>query len=66
MGQRKLSLFTSVSLEYGGTIEDDACWLQLENNFQHINLAEVASIIKGMNFAILWKAITLHVFCLGA
>ena len=58
MGQRKLSLTTSVSLVYDRAVVEDACWLRPEKDSQHINLAELDAIIKGIN----WKTTTLHLF----
>ena len=56
------SLTTSVSLVYDGAVVEDACWLCPEKESQHINLAELNAIIKGINLVILWKATTLHLF----
>ena len=47
------SLATGVSLERCGTVVEDACWLRSEKDSQHINLAELDAIIKGMNLALL-------------
>ena len=56
------SLATGVSLERDGTVVEDACWMRPEKDPQHINLAELDAIIKGVNLAILWEATTLHLF----
>ena len=56
------SLATGVSLVYDGAVVEDACWLRPGKDSQHINLAELDAIIKGINLAILWKTITLHLF----
>ena len=53
---------TSVSLVYDGAVVEDACWLQPAKDSQHINLAELNGVIKGINLAILWKTTTLHLF----
>ena len=55
-------LTTRVSLVYDGAVVEDACWLHPERDSQHINLAELNAIIKGINLAILWKTTTLHLF----
>ena len=56
------SLTTGVSLVYDGAVVQDVCWLRPEKDSQHINLAELDAIIKGINLAILWKMTTLHLF----
>ena len=56
------SLATGVSLVCNGAVVEDACWLRLAKDSQHINLAELDVIIKGVNLAILWKTTTLHLF----
>ena len=56
------SLATGASLVYDGAVVEDACWLRPEKDSQHINLAELDAIIKGINLAILWKTTTLHLF----
>ena len=56
------SLATGMSIVYDGAVVEDACWLQLDKDSQHINLTELDAIIKGINLAILWKTTTLHLF----
>ena len=56
------SLATGVLLIYNGAVVEDACWLRSEKDSQHINLAELDAIIKGINLAIFWKTTTLHLF----
>ena len=56
------SLATGVSLVYDGAVVEDAYWLRPAKDSQHINLAELNTIIKGVNLAILWKTISLHLF----
>ena len=56
------SFATGVSLVYDGAVVEDACWLRPEKDSQHINLAELGAIIKGINLAILWKTTTMHLF----
>ena len=43
------SLATGVSLVYDGAVVEDACWLRPAKDSQHINLAELDTIIKGIN-----------------
>lgn len=54
------SLATGVKKEPGRSIVEDACWLRPESDTQHINLAELDSVIKGVNLAIQWEAETVH------
>ena len=54
------SLATGVSLVYDGAVVEDAYWLQPAKDSQHINLAELDAIIKGVNLPIRWKMTTLH------
>lgn len=37
-------------------------WLHLKNDVQHINVAELDAIFKGVNVALQWKATELHLF----
>lgn len=54
------SLAIGVALERHRTVLEDACWLQPENNAQHINLAELDTILKGINLALQWQSQVLH------
>ena len=56
------SLPTSMSLVYDGAVVEDACWLRPAKDSQHINLAELDAIIKGVNLVIFWKTTSLHLF----
>ena len=51
---------SSVVLERCGDILEDACWLHLTNDAQHINLAELDTIVKGLNLVLQWQARTVH------
>ena len=53
-------LATGVVLERHGDILEDACWLRLTNNTQHINLAELDTMVKVLNLALQWQARTVH------
>jgi hypothetical protein len=48
------SLAIGTCLEIGGVVVEDACWLRKSNDNSHINLAELESIVRGLNLAILW------------
>ena len=55
------SLATGVSLEYDGAVVQDASWLRKERDTQHINLAELDAVLKGINMALVWEATILHI-----
>ena len=54
------SIATGVSLEHDGAAVKDASWLRKERDTQHINLAELDAVLKGVNKALMWKATILH------
>uniref|UniRef100_A0A5S6Q0X4 RNase H domain-containing protein n=1 Tax=Trichuris muris TaxID=70415 RepID=A0A5S6Q0X4_TRIMR len=47
-------LAIGVALEVGGSILEDAAWLRHEDA-QHINMAELDAVIKGLNLALSWR-----------
>ena len=55
------SLATGVSLEHDGAVVEDASWLCKERDMQHINLAELDVVLKGMNMALMWEATKLKI-----
>ena len=55
------SLAIGVALKRHETVLEDACWLQLENDAQHINLANLDAMLKGINLALQWQCKVLHV-----
>ena len=55
------SLATGVSLEHDGAAVEDASWLRKERDTQHINLAELDAVLKGINMALMWEAAILHI-----
>ena len=55
------SLATEVSLEHDGAVVEDASWLRKEKDTQHINLAELDAVLKGINMALMWEATILHI-----
>ena len=44
------SLAMGVTLDDKGSIIEDACWLQPENDMQHINLAELDATLMGLTW----------------
>ena len=49
-----------VLLEKDGAMLEDACWLQPANDAWHINLAELDTVVKGVNLVLEWQAKRLH------
>ncbi|XP_068233538.1 uncharacterized protein [Palaemon carinicauda] len=43
-----------VVLEINGKIAKDAAWLRKKDDFNHINVAELEAVLKGVNLAIRW------------
>ena len=41
-------------MEIGGLVEEDATWLRKKNHYNHINVAELDAVLKGINLAIKW------------
>ena len=48
------SLATGVALEIGGVLVEDRAWLRKESDCHHINVAELDSVVKGLNLAVDW------------
>ena len=48
------SLALSVAVEVDGCIVEDASWLR-KDDATHINMAELDSVIKGLNLALTWE-----------
>ena len=46
------SLVIREALERHKTVLEDACWLQPEKDAQHINLAKLGAVLKGINLAL--------------
>jgi ribonuclease HI len=55
------SLAIGVCVEIDGHIVEDASWLRKPQESVHINLAELESIIKGLNLAIKWNITEIEV-----
>ena len=41
-------------VEIGGLVAEDATWLRKKNDYNHINVAELDAVLKGINLAIKW------------
>ena len=54
------SLATSVVVESNGVVVEDATWLQSVHEDKRINLAELDALLRGINFALQWKAKVIH------
>ena len=48
------SLAVGVVLEIGGSCVEDGCWLRKADDTAHINLAELESVVRGVNLAMTW------------
>ena len=49
------SLAIGCALEIEGHIMEDAAWLRKKNDGAHINMAELDSVLRGLNLAVKWK-----------
>ena len=54
------SLATGVVLERRGDVLEDSCWLWPKNNTQHINLAELDAMVKGLYLVLQWQTKIVH------
>lgn len=54
------SLATRVTIEFYGSIVNDACCLRPLSDIQHINLTELDAVIRRVNLAIPWEVKTMH------
>ncbi len=46
------SLATSVVVESGESLIEDACWLQPPREDKHVNLVELDAMLRGINLAL--------------
>ena len=44
-----------VLLEIDGAIVEDAAWPRKKDDFNHINVAELEAVLKGINLALKWN-----------
>ena len=49
------NLALGVLLEIGGVDVEDGAWLRKKDDFNHINVAELDAIMKGVNLAVKWN-----------
>ena len=49
------ALALGVHLEINGAIVEDAAWLRKKDDFNHINMAELETVLKGINLALKWN-----------
>lgn len=48
------SLGLGVMLEIGGVVVEDRAWLRKSDDYNHINLAELEAVVRGVNLAVDW------------
>ena len=48
------SIVTGVVMEIGGLVAEDVTWLRKKNDYNHINMAKLDAVLKGINLAIKW------------
>jgi transposase InsO family protein/predicted aspartyl protease len=49
------ALSLGCALEVDGAIVEDGSWLRKKNDGAHINMAELDSVLRGLNLAVKWK-----------
>lgn len=49
------SIGLGVLLEIDGHVVEDAAWLRKSSDFDHINVAELEAVMKGLNMALRWN-----------
>ena len=55
------SIAIGTLLEVGGVVVEDRAWLRKLDDFNHINVAELESVLKGVNLAIEWGVTELRI-----
>ena len=50
-----------VMLEVDGKVAEDAAWLRKQDDFNHINVAELEAVLKGVNLAIRWGLLAIEI-----
>lgn len=49
------SIATEVILEIGNETVEHRAWLQKKDDYNHINVAELDAVLKGVNLALKWR-----------
>lgn len=60
-GWTRCSLVMGVALYADGNIIEDACWLRPIKDTQHINVAQLDAVLRGVSLALKWWATVMHV-----
>jgi ribonuclease HI len=55
------SLAIGCALEINGDIVEDGAWMRKKDDGAHINMAELDSVVKGINMAVKWKVKQLEI-----
>ncbi|XP_029636193.1 uncharacterized protein LOC115211658 [Octopus sinensis] len=55
------SIAIGVVLEVGGVMVEDAAWLRKTDDCNHINVAELDAVLKGVNLALKWGLHTIEI-----
>ena len=55
------SIAMGVVLEIGEVVVEDASWLRKKDDFNHINVAELEALVKGVNLACKWSLTNINV-----
>ena len=55
------SLAIGALLEIGGEVVEDAAWLRKKSDYNHINVAELEAVLKGVNLALKWNLRDIHI-----
>ena len=54
-------LALGVILEVDGVVAEDAAWLRKKTDYNHINVAELEAVLKGVNLAVKWGLETIEI-----
>ena len=56
------SLASGAVIQVGKTTVEDATWLRKEMSENHINMAELDAVMRGMNMALTWRLKKVTIF----
>ena len=48
------SIVVGMVMEISGSVVEDAAWLRKKDDYNHINVAELEALLKGINMALKW------------